>query len=334
MSKKILALVLLLCLAGSVAAQLVSLPKARKKAVYGMDFFVSPSAYDYTLMARRIVAGAETDYDKAQRIYLWLCDNVKFDATGAVRTADETWTSRTAVCQGYCELFYRMAETVGVKTKLVNGKCRRPLAHGKLENHVWLQVATERGEILVDPTWGAGFMFNKNFVRLKEPLLWFDVDPAWLIFSHLPKNERRQHLDPVVSDEQFAALPYVTPLAAQLGIAPREALKQQLEGGEELPIVRMQDASWPQQLRLKSVPTVRHLHKDSTYTFVVEKIATEAQLSLDTDATVYGEAQWQHEGNLYTLTLTPQQQGPLCLTLHTLQGIFMQSQRIVEYVVE
>lgn len=334
MPKKVFALLVLLCLAGTVAAQLISLPKARKKAVYGMDYYVSASAYDYTLMARRIVGGAETNYEKAQRIYLWICDNVVFDATGSLRTADEVWTHRTAVCQGYCELFYRLAETVGVKTKLVNGKCRRPLAHGKLENHVWLQVATERGEILADPTWGAGFTLSNRFVRLKQPLLWFDVDPAWFIFSHLPKNERRQHLEPVVTDEQFEALPYMTPLAGLLGIAPCDALKQMLEGGEDFPVVRMQDASWPQQIRLKSVPTVRRLHKDSTYTFVVEKLATEAQLSLDTDGAVYNENQWQCEGNLFTLTLTPQQQGPLSLTLHTQQGIFMQSQRIVEYVVE
>lgn len=210
MKKSLLLIVALLCLAGSVCAQFISLPPAKKRAAYGVDYYVSPSAYDYSGVARSIVGDAETRYDKAQRIYLWICDHVTYDRRGNIRTADEAWRTRTAVCQGYCELFYRLGETVGLKTRLVYGKCRRPMT-SILQDHVWLSVATEHGDILVDPTWGAGFYRGENFVHQSEPLRWFDVDPSWFIFSHLPKNEMRQHLNPAVTAEQFARLTFLVP---------------------------------------------------------------------------------------------------------------------------
>lgn len=210
--KTYLVLVLLLCLAGSAAGQWLQPQPGRKRAVYGVDFYISPSAYDYSLTAQSIVGDAETRYEKAQHIYLWLCNNLTFDRSGRFRTADDAFRYRKAVCQGYCELFYRLGECVGLKPRLVYGKCRLPRA-ATLQDHVWLSITTEEGDILVDPTWGAGFYRDGEFVRQDEPLKWFDVDPAWFIFTHLPDNSRRQHLSPAVTDEQFAQLPFVAPPA-------------------------------------------------------------------------------------------------------------------------
>lgn len=242
-----------ICLAGSVLSAWSSLPHARKRAVYGSDFYVSPSVYDYAPAARRIVGDATTPYAKAQRIYLWLCDSVIYDRAGTVRTADECWRTRRAVCQGYCELFYRLGQCVDLRMRLVYGKCRLPsvspsgekeaplILPAKLKNghaddcppptgdagvepdsllqprtsvlqpHVWLSVSTERGEILLDPTWGAGYYRGDQFVRQAQPLRWFDVDPSWFIYTHLPDHPRRQHLQHPVSDEEFLHLPFAVP---------------------------------------------------------------------------------------------------------------------------
>lgn len=210
--KTYLMLVLLLCLAGSAAGHWLQPQPGRKRAVYGTGFYISPSVIDYSVTARSIVGDASTRYEKAQRIYLWLCDNLTFDRTGRLRTADEAFQQRKAVCQGYCELFYRLGECVGLKPRLVYGKCRLPHT-ATLQEHVWLCISTEEGDILADPTWGAGFYRGNEFVHQDEPLRWFDVDPAWFIFTHLPDNSRRQHLSPTVTDEQFARLHFVAPPA-------------------------------------------------------------------------------------------------------------------------
>lgn len=212
--KTYLTILLLLCLAGTAAGQWLQPTPGRKRAVYGVGYYVSPSSYDYSTLARSIVGSATTDYEKAQRIYLWLCDNITFDRSGQIRSADETYQRRTAVCQGYCELFYRLGECVGVKPRLIYGKCRLPAVHGRpstMQDHVWLSVSTAHGDILMDPTWGAGFYRGERFVRQSDPLKWFDVAPAWFVFTHFPDNSRRQHLSPAVTAEQFGRLPFVTP---------------------------------------------------------------------------------------------------------------------------
>lgn len=214
--KSYFVLVLLLCLVGTAVGQWRPSSSNHRKAVYGTDYYVAPSDIDYSTTALNIVDTVSSRYGKAQRIFLWICDNITFDRSGSVRTADGAWRQRTAVCQGYCELFYRLGETVGLKTRLVYGKCRRPSPSGtcgSLENHVWLSVATERGSILIDPTWGAGYFRGGNFVRQEEPLRWFDVDPAWFVFTHLPNNHQRQYLSSPITDEQFARLPFVAPPA-------------------------------------------------------------------------------------------------------------------------
>lgn len=239
--KTYLTILILLCITGTAVGQLLQPTPGRKRAVYGVGYYVSRSDYDYSSTAHEIVAGAATRYDKAQRIYLWLCRNITYDRTGQIRTADETFRRRTAVCQGYCELFYRLGECVGLKSRLVYGKCRRP--NGSFQEHVWLLVTTEKGDILLDPTWGAGYYRGDRFVRQQEPLKWFDVDPAWFVFTHLPKSDSRQNLYPPVTQEQFAQLRFVTPPSAtDEGVNAHDSLTHALAAFRPLPLPTVRPA--------------------------------------------------------------------------------------------
>lgn len=327
---------LLLCLFCSVCgveAQPSTLAPARKKAVYGTDYYVSPSVYDYTAAARAIVGDAATDYEQAERLYLWLCAHVTYDLTGRVRTADGCWTHRTAVCQGYCELFYRMAESIGLRSRLVFGRCKHAGVHAKLEDHTWLSVETEKGEILLDPTWGAGAYLHGEFVRLRDPLLWFDVEPAWFVFTHQPKSRKRQHLDTEVSDEQFAALPYVTPFTSVIGLSGADALTRMLAGGDAPPHVMMAHADELRSLTIVNIPTTLHLAVDSTYTFVVSNPSSSVMLTLVNESESVNQSHWTADGTTYTLNLTPRHRGRLSLALMPSVGV-PTLRRLVVYEVE
>lgn len=357
-------LLCLFCVTGRMEAQPSSLVAARKKAVYGADYYVSPSAYDYTAAARAIVGDATTDYERAERLYLWLCANVTYDRSGQVRTADACWRHRTAVCQGYCELFFRMAETIGLRSKLVFGRCKHPGAHSKLEDHTWLSVETEEGTILLDPTWGAGGYVRGEFVHLRNPLLWFDVTPEWLVFTHQPKTHRRQMLDVEVSDEQFAVLPYVTPVTALLGIEGKDVLTRMLAGGDAPPVVVPHHAELLEHLTIASIPTTRHLAVDSTYTFIVGNPEADYMLTVVNESESINQNLWtrietpasdttppdlpEREGTedtalapemtvvgstLYRVEVTPHHRGRLTLALMPRAGIPM-LRHLVEYVVE
>ena len=226
-------ILLLVFLFGNVVTAVgQTLPAAKKMAVYGVDFYVSKSVYNYKAKAKEITLGATGKYEKTKALYLWLCENISYDTSNTYRTADECWDHRRAVCQGYCELFYRMAETVGVKSRLVFGKCKDGVHGTDLEEHTWLSVKTERGTILLDPTWGAGQMVQGRFFRMSDPLLWFDIDPYWMIFTHYPDSKRNQHLDKPITLEQFTALPYMTPLTAP-DVSPREVFETMMTGEKE-----------------------------------------------------------------------------------------------------
>lgn len=192
----------------TAAAQ--NLPARHQKEVVKNGFYVSSSEYNYSALATDITADATTKYEQARLIYLWICNNISFDQTGEIRTADRTYDNRRAVCQGFCELYYRLADALKLEVNLIYGKAKIPLNNG-IEEHVWLGIKTEKGTILADPTWGAGKIRNGSFGRIPDPLVWFDVDPSIFINTHFPKNKKQQFITPTIKEEKFMELPYVTP---------------------------------------------------------------------------------------------------------------------------
>lgn len=159
-----------------------------------------------------------------------------------------------------------MGETVGLKSKLINGYGKHANA-AKLEKHVWLSVETEEGEILLDPTWGAGLFVNGKFVRQQSPMLWFATNPHWFIFTHYPQKKKHQHLEVPVSEVEFRSLPYLNPIVAKLGVVPREALSRSLRGEESFPLIPIHNTDYLSKVSLSNfVPTQK-----AVLEYIVEK---------------------------------------------------------------
>ena len=306
----------------------------KKKAVYGSGFYVSPTKYNYTERTRQITDGARTDYDKARAIYLWMCANVDFDPTGKIRTADECWENRKAVCQGYCELFFRMAETVGLKVKLINGNGKNLTHPDELERHVWLIASTERGEVLMDPTWGAGLFVNGKFMRHPEPLMWFDTDPRWFIMTHMPQKRNAQLLKRIVKEEEFRQMPYANPLLAKLGLTPQDAFQRALAGGEGFPHLPITNLEFLQKVRIKNVPQVNKLNVGESYTFEVEKADANCSVAIDNEGCQFAEEIWSKDGQTYSLRMTPSKAGKLKLTVTNNHPFLPTTKVVVEYDVK
>ena len=77
--------------------------------------------YDYTNVARSITKGCKTDYDKVRAIYKWMCDNIEYDTSYKIHDADNCFDNRKGVCQAYCNLFYYMAKSIGIKVEIISG---------------------------------------------------------------------------------------------------------------------------------------------------------------------------------------------------------------------
>lgn len=96
------------------------------------------------------------DYEKVCAIYDYICKNVTYDYEGLAAGSDLIYTAYaalingTAVCQGYANLFYRLALELGVDARLIPGI-------GNGEDHGWNIVKLDGKYYNLDATWDANY---------------------------------------------------------------------------------------------------------------------------------------------------------------------------------
>lgn len=88
-------------------------------------YSISSTKYDYTNVSNQIVAGCESKYEQAKAIYKWLCDNIAYDTSHTIYSADDCFDNKRGVCQAYCELFYQLSEPIGLKVEIISGLSKK-----------------------------------------------------------------------------------------------------------------------------------------------------------------------------------------------------------------
>ena len=135
-----------------------------------------------TLLAKLNLAG-KSDYEKICAIYDWMCENITYDYDHLeagdyplMYTAYAALVNKTAVCQGYANLFYRLALEAGVDNRIVSGI-------GNGGPHAWNIVKLDGLYYDVDATWDAiylqaGAEYNW-FLRCEETFEDHTRDPEY-----------------------------------------------------------------------------------------------------------------------------------------------------------
>ena len=107
---------------------------------------------------------SKSDYDKIYAVYDWLCKNVTYDYENLEdttymlkHTAYAALIDRTAVCQGYAVLFYRLMLELGVDARVIVGDGGGP--------HAWNIVQLGDYYYNLDSTWDAGQSEYAYFLR-------------------------------------------------------------------------------------------------------------------------------------------------------------------------
>ena len=118
----------------------------------------------------QLALDGKTAYQKVQAIYGWITRNVSYDHDNLYDnsyllkyTAYAAAVNRTAVCQGYANLFYRLANDAGLDCRIITG-----MANGGsgAEAHAWNIVRMEDGKYYcVDATWDAGRSSYRYFLK-------------------------------------------------------------------------------------------------------------------------------------------------------------------------
>ncbi|MGN0629625.1 MAG: transglutaminase domain-containing protein [Oscillospiraceae bacterium] len=111
---------------------------------------------------------AKTSYEKVCAIYDYICNNIKYDYDNLSDTsyflkytAYAALINKTAVCQGYANLFYRMALEAGVDARIVSG-----ISGGGF--HAWNIVKLGKKYYNLDSTWDAGRSTYSFFLKCDE----------------------------------------------------------------------------------------------------------------------------------------------------------------------
>ena len=282
------------------------------------SFQVSDTKYDYSEVAAGITAGCSTKYEQAKAIYRWLCRNISYDTSYSIYTADECWDRRKGVCQAYCELFYRLAEPLGIRTFIISGDTKESL-RGEGPGHAWLFVVTE-GEgtgILIDPTWGAGSVDGNVFVRSENDMSWFHVDPYWMIFTHYPDDKQFQLLDTYVSPQEFLALPDVRPVFGEYGFRARDVFRYCMANGNDMPQMNTQASG---KVFLQEVPFTKTLRIGQEYTFSF-RLYENCRIAVVNNG-VHDDWAVDYASGTYSMSFVPSASGDLSLSIQKEDGMY------------
>ncbi|OLA37373.1 MAG: hypothetical protein BHW35_04440 [Firmicutes bacterium CAG:176_63_11] len=124
--------------------------------------------------------GGKTTYQKVQAIYNWITANVKYDYSHMndptywpQYTAYAAAVQKKAVCQGYANLFYRLANDAGVDCRIITGKGYND---DGTADHAWNIVRMADGKYYcLDATWDAGLK-PENYEYFLKGLTSFSRD--------------------------------------------------------------------------------------------------------------------------------------------------------------
>ncbi len=219
---------------------------------------------DLSTLAHYLCQNCASDEEKAEQLFRWVAENIAYDLPSLrhpLRPEDVSpqvvLQRRQAVCSGYANLYQALGRKVGLEVEVVNGRTNSPVGAGNNGGHAWNAVKLDGGWVLVDATWGAGYISGETFFRSYCDDF-FEADPRELIQTHFPEDPRWQLLPTPVSLDEWSTYTYrprhragrgepvaltdfrlSTPAtaprgSAQPGAAPRQLYSYRLRGVQQL----------------------------------------------------------------------------------------------------
>jgi len=173
-------------------------------------------------LAEQLSAIANDDEEKAFAIFRWITTHIRYDVeklragSGRNLTAPEVMELRQAVCGGYAALYQALASAMKLQSFTVTGQAKG-YGTGTM-GHAWTAVKTGPRWVLIDATWGSGYLDEQQqFVRQYNDY-YFMVPPAELIYSHFPDEPNWQLLEKPVSRVDFKQSAHLYSSFFELGL--------------------------------------------------------------------------------------------------------------------
>jgi transglutaminase/protease-like cytokinesis protein 3 len=187
------------------------------------------------LLANQIQKDFTSEYEKSRAVFTWMALNIAYDVKTWQNPKPPKYSSYTtqlekdlqiqevnndivktvfrkqlAVCEGYALLFNHLATLVGLKSEVIHGMAKTTLDDiGRKKtktDHAWNTVMIDGVWRLIDVTWGAGMVVNKQnlWVREFNPI-YFDTAPKIFFSKHLPVSGVWQN--EILDEQEFLKAP-------------------------------------------------------------------------------------------------------------------------------
>jgi len=144
-------------------------------------------------------------------IYTWISHNINYNIYTTFKSRNEeinekkeireVWKNRKGTCREYAILFRYLAETAGFAAFIINGYNKE----GKtiLPNpHQWCAAQINGKWYLFDPTWGAGYVENYQFIPALN-YRYFMLSPEQIQQTHMPFDPLWQFKEHPLSYDEF-----------------------------------------------------------------------------------------------------------------------------------
>ena len=125
----------------------------------------------------------KSSYEKIKAIYDYICTNVTYDyanlddeSYNLKFTAYAAMCNKTAVCNGYALLFYRMCKDAGLSVRLVRGIGDDGQTRGR---HAWNIVKIGNSYYNVDATWDSNNNSYQWFLKAENNFKWHYLDEEY-----------------------------------------------------------------------------------------------------------------------------------------------------------
>ena len=189
--------------------------------------------------------------DRYWMIFYWIASNITYDTVAYFskhyqdQSAEGVFQTKRGVCAGYATLYKYLCDQLQMPCEVINGCAKDYAFDGPEEaafenNHAWNAVEIDAHWYLVESTWGAGHLNDRQEFDRELTSYYFLPRPDEMISHHLPEDDRWQLLEKPLNKSQFLRIPEIRPTFYELKlqlIPPQNQYFVQLEKGKPFALV-------------------------------------------------------------------------------------------------
>lgn len=119
-------------------------------------------------LANQLTAGISDEREKALAVYKYVASNISYDVEKLENntfswddSALKTLDSKTGVCQDYAYLAVALLRASNMEARMIEGTATGGFFPS---NHAWVEAKVDGEWLTMDPTWGAGYIKDGQFV--------------------------------------------------------------------------------------------------------------------------------------------------------------------------